>query len=142
MPIIASAMYGTPRVRAFAAVLSLVPVIGALIVGLLILVLLTFPFENSEPLTADEKRWLGLLITGFVAAFVLSVLQLALVAIGHMRPACVVSLLHLAVATGMLWLALEESQGSDGTVLAFFAVVELCGLGAAAIGAVGRVEAD
>ena len=126
------------RVRGVAAGLSLVPVIGTLLVGLLILVLVSLPFENSEPPTSDETLWLTVFVTGVAVAFVLAVVQVVSLATGHVRSGFVAFALHAAFATVLLWLALEESR-SDAALLTYFAAVELCGLFAVVIAARGHV---
>jgi len=124
--------------KALAVVLALVPALGAAAVAYLLWFIWSFPWENSEPHTAADRRGFAVLLVATFAALLLAVVVVYFVARSRLRPAALAFVPHAVIALGLLVWALGASEHSDGRVAAFAIGCELCGVTAVLLSAASQ----
>ena len=113
--------------RLLAVLFASIPVLGSALVGLLLWLIATFPWENQDQ-GSDPGNAFALLVGATLASLLFAALLLCTVALNRPREAIVAFALHAAAAVVMLGVALGESDHSDDKLLGFAAAVELSGL--------------
>jgi hypothetical protein len=111
--------------KGLALLLVTVPLLGATSVTLLILLLLTFPWENSDPVP-DSQVALAVAATG-LGLLLPAVLTWIGVATDRTRLTDRAFAAHALVALALVLYAVSASDHGDGTILLFAVPIEICG---------------
>jgi hypothetical protein len=114
------------KVKPLALVFATVPVLGAAAATLFMLFLLTFPWENGEPVS---DTFVVVVVVGALAGLVLPAMVYWFgIAADRLRLAKRAFAIHALVAFGLLVYGLSVSQHGDGQILSYVLPVEVCGL--------------
>ena len=111
--------------KSVAFLFGLVPAIAGLLFVLFIWFLVTFPWENTEPMTGWEKVGVGLMVAAGLAVAGVSLVSVYAIAVDHLTSATRAYLGQLVLVACLLAWGVSASQHSDGTVWGLALGVEM-----------------